>query len=439
MSRFFANHDESSSSSEEDDSDASSEVEEEEEEVKAPAKAATGGASKASAFMKDDDDSDDDDDSKRVVRSARDKKWDNLAQTADSLKNHIKINDWNAVTADFDSLNKQLEKAKQIVAKEGVPTFYFSALIALEDAVAKALSDKAAVKKLSSTNAKSLNGMKQKLRKHCKQYEDDLARVRKEGGGGGDDAEEEAEEESESESESDDDDGFQPAKGKAAFMKKPAAPAKKPAPKAAESAPPPKPAEPKGPKKIADYNEADIDKHLDKILEGRGRKGTNKAEQITTLGQLADVTKRPSKLVELLGHVIAFSLDMHNNMLIAMPVKVRPLAAPPPNSSLAPAPLLPPDPSPPLPSSPPSQVWKEIFAVFERILATLVANPELKIEQTGGTTVVDTVQQTTAEQGDEDDEFLDGGVTQMTARPPRPAPPPSAPPPAAPLSPRPLR
>ena len=66
-----------------------------------------------------------------VVRSARDKKWDNLAQTADSLKNHIKINDWNAVTADFDSLNKQLEKAKQIVAKEGVPTFYFSALIAL--------------------------------------------------------------------------------------------------------------------------------------------------------------------------------------------------------------------------------------------------------------------------------------------------------------------
>ena len=84
-------------------------------------------------------------------------------------------------------------------------------------------------------------------------------------------------------------------------------------------------------------------------------------------------------------------------------------------------------------------MWKEIFAVFERILATLVANPELKIEQTGGTTVVDTVQQTTAEQGDEDDEFLDGGVTQMTARPPRPAPPPSAPPPAAPLSPRPLR
>ena len=51
----------------------------------------------------------------------------------------------------------------------------------------------------------------------------------------------------------------------------------------------PKPAAPKGPKKIADYNAAANDQHRDKILEGRGRKGTNKAEQITTLGQLADV------------------------------------------------------------------------------------------------------------------------------------------------------
>ena len=203
------------------------------------------------------------------------------------------------MTADFDSLNKQLEKAKQIVAKEGVPIFYFSALIALEDAVAKALSDKAAVKKLSSTNAKSLNGMKQKLRRQRKMVRGRpraraeggrrRGRRRRGGGGGG---------ERERVRVSDDDDGFQPAKGKAAFMKKPAAPAKKPAPKAAGERAAAEARRAEGPKKIADYNEADIDKHLDKILEGRGRKGTNKAEQITTLGQLADVTTRTSKLVE---------------------------------------------------------------------------------------------------------------------------------------------
>ena len=59
------------------------------------------------------------------------------------------------------------------------------------------------------------------------------------------------------------------------------------------------------------------------MLSARGRKGTNKAEQLSVLKQLAEVTKRPSKLVELLGHVIAFNFDMHMNMLTAMPTKVR--------------------------------------------------------------------------------------------------------------------
>ena len=40
------------------------------------------------------------------------------------------------------------------------------------------------------------------------------------------------------------------------------------------------------------------------------------------LSQLADVTKRPSKLVELLGHVIAFQFDLHMSMLAAMPTPV---------------------------------------------------------------------------------------------------------------------
>jgi len=44
-----------------------------------------------------------------------------------------------------------------------------------------------------------------------------------------------------------------------------------------------------------------------------------------------------------------------------------------------------------------------------------VDNPDLKIEVMEGSTVVDTVQMTTAEQGDEEDEFLDTGVTQMTS------------------------
>lgn len=43
-----------------------------------------------------------------------------------------------AIGEDFDKLNKQLAKAHTIVAKEGVPTFYYKALLMLEDALDKA-------------------------------------------------------------------------------------------------------------------------------------------------------------------------------------------------------------------------------------------------------------------------------------------------------------
>ena len=65
-----------------------------------------------------------------------------------------------------------------IVAKEGVPKFYFQALIMLETTVTKTLADKAAVKKMSQANAKSLNSMKQKLRKVRKRISMLRARAR---------------------------------------------------------------------------------------------------------------------------------------------------------------------------------------------------------------------------------------------------------------------
>ena len=82
--------------------------------------------------MQGDADSDDDDDGKRVVRSHKDKRWDQMTETIAKMKNSMKNNDWNAVTDDFAALHKLLEKAKQIVAKEGLPTFYFKALLTLD-------------------------------------------------------------------------------------------------------------------------------------------------------------------------------------------------------------------------------------------------------------------------------------------------------------------
>ena len=91
---------------------------------------------------------------------------------------------------------------------------------------------------MSKTNAKSLNGMKQNLKKKMAEHETKLAEVKKAGGlDDDDDSDDESESESESDSDSSSDDsGDDAPKGKAAFMKaapKPAKPSAKEAKAAA--------------------------------------------------------------------------------------------------------------------------------------------------------------------------------------------------------------
>ena len=49
------------------------------------------------AIAEDSGSSDSDDDKKRVVKSHRDKKWDQMKEMIEDMKNHIKINDWCAL------------------------------------------------------------------------------------------------------------------------------------------------------------------------------------------------------------------------------------------------------------------------------------------------------------------------------------------------------
>ena len=243
---------------------------------------------------------------------------------------------------------------------------------------------------MSKTNAKSLNSMKQNLRKKMEERKAAFDAARKAMPIGGGDSDSESESESEEETTDDDSEEDAPA-GKAAFMKKPAAgkpeaaaPAKgKGAAKKEDPKPIAKKEEPKGPKPIKDYNEAEIDDRLNLVLSLRGRKGTNKEDQISVLSQLSDVTKRPSKLVELLSHVIAFTFDLNNSMLSAMPVPT----------------------------------WHAVMGYFKRILKTLVENPDLKVEIVEASTTVDTTQLSKVEMeegGDPDEDFIDTGVTQMS-------------------------
>lgn len=48
----------------------------------------------------------------RVVKSAKDRSFEAIRTTVIKVRNHIKINDWNGIQADFDECNKHVEKSK---------------------------------------------------------------------------------------------------------------------------------------------------------------------------------------------------------------------------------------------------------------------------------------------------------------------------------------
>lgn len=93
MSRFLrlANDtDSSSSESKSEDEDGSDDDDDAPKEAKAKAK---------SIFLRDSDDEESDEEVKRVVKSARDKRLEEMEATGKTMDNALKINDWIAISA----------------------------------------------------------------------------------------------------------------------------------------------------------------------------------------------------------------------------------------------------------------------------------------------------------------------------------------------------
>lgn len=104
---------------------------------------------------------------KRVVRSAKDKRFEAILNAIATLKHHINSSDYVGVNKDFDGLQKLLIKAKNIVRKEGVPKFYVKAMLSIKTTVEAVVKAKKANKdmKMNPSNSKAINGLKQKLKK----------------------------------------------------------------------------------------------------------------------------------------------------------------------------------------------------------------------------------------------------------------------------------
>ncbi|KAG1714276.1 Eukaryotic translation initiation factor 3 subunit C [Nymphon striatum] len=152
MSRFFAHS----------DSESESSSSEEEQTLQRP-------SAIASAFTI----SDDEDETKRVVRSAKEKRYEDLTEIIKQIRNHKKIKDMSKLLTGFENLSKAHVKAKTVIEKEeqGVtPKFYIRCLVELEDFVTELWEDKEGRKAMSKNNSKSLTTLRQKLRKYNREY-----------------------------------------------------------------------------------------------------------------------------------------------------------------------------------------------------------------------------------------------------------------------------
>jgi len=162
-SRFFRRGGDSDS-----DSDNSSNDSSEEENV--PQQRAGGGR-----FNFSDSDSDSEDE-KRVVVSKDDKAKEGLYTAVNQIRNARKTGDWSKIQDEFETLNKLIKKNHPL---GNVPGLYIKVLAELEDHVNQAVKDKDSYNRMAKKTQQALDRMKLTVKKHNKQYEEEINEFRK--------------------------------------------------------------------------------------------------------------------------------------------------------------------------------------------------------------------------------------------------------------------
>ncbi|XP_049766697.1 eukaryotic translation initiation factor 3 subunit C [Schistocerca cancellata] len=125
--------------------------------------------------------SDEEEDTKRVVRSAKEKRYEELTNIIKQIRNYKKIKDMSSMLSSFEDLQRAHTKAIPVINKEENgqnPRFFIRCLVEMEDFINEMWEDREGRKNMSKNNSKSLTSLRQKLRKYNKEFEDDISKFR---------------------------------------------------------------------------------------------------------------------------------------------------------------------------------------------------------------------------------------------------------------------
>ena len=299
MSRFFQGSDSESSSEEEFDlnenneeessEESSDEEEEDEDDDDSSSSGEEGGKTGASRFLREasEDESESDEEKVTVVKSAKDKRFDELEGIVRLIENAEKIGDWNAINDHYDKMNRQVPILMRDLDGKP-PKMFVKTLAGLENTITEAVDkQKVTPKKMNPIVQKGLNALRQKIRKSTREYAAELETYRKDPD---DYMKEDVVEEvvqtqkrpkksllANENSIDVNDDGFTMvgAGGKAMV-----------------------------------YTPESILKHLRSIVESRGRKNTDRLEQIKVMERLIDVAVSEYQRIRVLLVLIATRFDL---------------------------------------------------------------------------------------------------------------------------------
>ncbi|KAL1880778.1 hypothetical protein VTK73DRAFT_5163 [Phialemonium thermophilum] len=233
------------------------------------------------------------------VKSAKDKRFEELEATITAIANGQKNGDWDRISAEFDKLNRQA--AKLIQDGSAAPKAYIKAIAELEDFMNETLAkQKVTPKKMNAIQARGLNAVKQRIKKNNKEYQKQIDAYRADK-----DAFMESDEEEEpvpgpstttrvrfepelGEAAAEDEEGFATVRRGGRTLK---------------------------------FTPESIFKHLRSIMESRGKKNTDRLEQIDIMEKLYDVAQTPYQQIRVLLTLVSTRFDLGSGAATSMPVE----------------------------------------------------------------------------------------------------------------------